>query len=430
MLLSRNIQQNINKWLLKDEIIVLNGPRQTGKTCLLKLLKNDLETQKIEKERIFYLNLEDIEILNELNISPKNIFNYIKIKNKKNYFLIDEIQYLDNPSNFLKYLYDEHKDKIKLIVTGSSSLKLKAKMQDSLAGRKIVFQIDPLCFEEFLQFKKMNNFLRLLEKIKNLSYLKKSKIPLKIQNEFKNLLDEYMLFGGMPKVVLTDDCEDKKILLKNYVNDYINKDVRYIGKIDNLLKFNQTIKIIANQIGNLFNINELSNSLNISRKEVENYLNLLEYTFVLYKLPPYYKNIRSQIIKMPKIYFFDLGIRNQILNNFVKLPDRSDNGNLFENFIFLELKKIINKENIYFYRTIHKAEIDFIFEKNGVVYPIETKYKYFYKPTSSRILINFCNIKSINSPFAYLVNLNLNKKSEKIIFSTFSNLSFENFNKK
>ena len=411
MLYKRKIQQEINNWLLKDEIIILNGPRQVGKTSLLKLLISDLKDKQTKQEQIVYLNLEELDILDELNSSPKNILNYIKVKNKKAYFFIDEIQYLDNPSNFLKYLYDEYRHKIKLIVTGSSSLELKAKLQDSLAGRKINFIIAPLCFEEFLRFKKADI----------LDQYQCESVSLPARNKFKKYLDEYLLFGGMPKVVLTDGSEDKKTLLKNYVNDYINKDVRYIGRIDNLLKFNQLVKILANQIGNLLNVNELSNTLNMPRQEIEKYLNLLEFTFVLDKIAPYYKNFRSQISKMPKIYLFDLGIRNQILNNFVEPANRSDNGGLFENFIYLELKQYLDKDNIYFYRTIHKAEIDFIFEKNGIVYPIETKYSNFEKPGSSRVLNNFCRLSKTSCPGAYLVNLNLSRKKGKILFLTFVN---------
>lgn len=413
MLYPRKIQQKINPWLLKDEIIVLTGPRQVGKTSLLKLAEIELKNKKIKDEQIFYFDLEDIEILEDLNSSPKNILKFIKVKNKKNYFLIDEIQYLDNPSNFLKYLYDEYKDKIKLIVTGSSSLELKAKLQDSLVGRKVAFRIVPLCFEEFLQFKKANI----------LDYYYHKDIPLTVQTKFKKYLEEYLIFGGMPKVVLTDNYDDKKTLLKNYVSDYINKDVRYIGKIDNLLKFNQLVKILSHQIGSLLNISELTNTLNLTRREVETYLDLLEYTFVLYKIMPYYKNIRSQITKMSKIYLFDLGIRNQILNNFLKLQDRSDAGSLFENFVYIELLQDITPENIHFYRTTHKAEIDFVFEKDNLVYPVEVKYKNFRKPVGSRVLNNFC--KNINCPRGYLINLNLNELAGRIKFLTFIN--FWNF---
>lgn len=412
MLYPRKIQHKIDNWLLREEIIMLNGMRQVGKTSILKLLREDLKNKGITETQIFYLNLEDLETLNTLNQSPKNILNYIKKTDKKNFFLIDEIQYLDNPSNFLKYVYDEYREKIKLIITGSSSLELKAKLQDSLAGRKIVFEINPLTFEEFLQFKQTDV----------LKYYDKKQVPVEIRSFFKKYLDEYLLFGGMPKIVLTDDYDGKKILLSNYVSDYINKDVRYIGRIDNLLKFNQLVKVLANQIGSLLNIHELANTLNLKRREVEFFLFLLENTFVVSKIIPYYKNIRSQITKMPKIYFSDIGLRNQILNNFVALSNRADNGALFENFVYLELKTILGKENIYFYRTIHKTEIDFIFEKEGVVYPIEAKYQELARPAHSRVLSNFCNLKGINCLGAYLINLNLNLSDDKINFVTFTNL--------
>lgn len=412
MLYKRKIQDKISEWLLREEIIILNGPRQVGKTSLLKLLKDDLMDRQIEDGRIFYLNLENLEILNDFNRSPQNLLNYIQIRNKKSYFLIDEIQYLDNPSNFLKYLYDECRDKVKLIVTGSSSLELKAKLQDSLAGRKITFMVSPLCFEEFLRFKRADV----------LEYYHQENIPLEILNKFRKYLDEYLLFGGMPMVVLTEGGEEKRTLLKNYVGDYINKDIRYIGRIESLLGFNQLVKILAGHIGDLINISELSNTLNIARKEIARYLDLLEYTFVLDKITPYHGNIRSQIIKMPKVYWFDLGVRNQILDNFIGVADRLDNGKLFENFIYLELRQKIDKEALHFYRTIHKTEIDFVFEKNNFVYPVEVKYKTFSGPKASKVLDNFCRLKNYHCPSAYLINLNLNQKIGKIIFLTFINI--------
>lgn len=126
---------------------------------------------------------------------------------------------------------------------------------------------------------------------------------------------------------------------------------------------------------------------------------------------------------MPKIYFFDLGIRNQILNNFLDLPYRLDNGSLFENFVYLELKNSIRKENIYFYRTIHKTEIDFILEKDGVIHPLEVKYKYFTSPVYSRVLSNFTRLQDINSPQGYVVNLNLDEKENDIQYISFTNLN-------
>jgi len=153
MLYPRKITKEVKKWLFEKEIIILNGPRQVGKTTLLEILKSELAKAGVSEKTIFYLNLEELKILETLNQDPENILKYIINPKEKNYFFLDEIQYLDNPSNFLKHLYDKYAGKIKIIATGSSSLELKAKLQDSLAGRKISFLVNPLTFEESLNFK-------------------------------------------------------------------------------------------------------------------------------------------------------------------------------------------------------------------------------------------------------------------------------------
>ena len=389
MLYSRKILENINKWLFEKEIIILNGPRQIGKTSLLKLIKKQLLDQSVSKKNIFYLNLEELDILDDLNKNPENLLKYITDSDNKNYFFIDEIQYLDNPSNFLKHLYDKYSDKIKIITTGSSSLELKAQLQDSLVGRKVSFLIKALDFEEFLQFKKSDC----------VKYLFQKDIPINIKNKFDEELNEYLVFGSMPAVVLQGDYELKQTMLREYVGTYINKDIRSIGKIENISQFNTVVKILSSQIGNLLNISELANTANIPRRKVEKYIELLEHTFVLNKIKSFHNNIRKQITKMPKIYFFDVGIRNAILNNFLSMENRQDCGELFENFVFLELKNNLS-DDIFFYRTILKSEIDFIIEKVNAIELIEVKYKKLQKPIDSRALRS----------------LDVNKKKEKKMF--------------
>ncbi len=397
MYFNRKIANIIEKWLEEKEIIVLNGPRQVGKTTILKILIEKLEKKRISKNRIFYLSLEELHILNDLNGDPENISKYITVSDKRNYFFIDEIQLLDNPSNFLKHIYDKYGEKIKLVITGSSNLELKAKFQDSLAGRKVVFRINPLDFEEALWF----------QNSAYLDYLNKEKVPSNIKNEFDKKLAEYLIYGGMPAVVLQKDIDKKKKLLNEYVNAYINKDIRSIGKIENISSFNALIKIISGQIGNLLNINELCNTLGLARREVLKYLELLEYTYVIDKAIPYNANVRSQLTKMPKIYFFDLGIRNLILNNFLSPSDRMDAGALFENFVFMELKNL--KEKIFFYRTISKSEIDFIVEVGTALLLIEVKYKNINNKIDERVLKNF-GVKEKKDVNRFVVSKNLNKK--------------------
>jgi predicted AAA+ superfamily ATPase len=402
MIKSRKITGIIEKWIDEKEIIIITGVRQVGKTSLLQLLEKKIKAKNISEKNIFYLSLEDLNVLNSLNENPENIFRYALDKNKKNYFLIDEIQYLDNPSNFLKLLYDKYAGQIKLIITGSSALELKADFQDSLAGRKATFEINPLDFEEFLQFK---NFAYI-------DYLSKKDLPENIKKEFDDKLEEYLLYGGMPAVVLQDDKEKKTKLLKEYIGAYINKDIRAIGKIENIARFNNFIKVIASQIGGLLNINELSNTLNINRRTLEKYLELLEYTFILGKALPFLGNIRSQITKMPKIYLFDNGIRNAILENFIAIDSRNDAGVLFENFVFMELKKNIS-DKIFFYRTAGGGEIDFITERDGKIFPLEVKFKRLRNKIDERVIENFI-IKSKKECLAKVVNLSLNDNNKTI----------------
>lgn len=410
MLKPRKIAKIIKKWLPENEFIILNGPRQVGKTSLLKILMQELKNNNIPENRIFYLNFEEIQILEKINQNPENLLDYIIDKNKKNYFFIDEIQYLDNPSNFLKHIYDKYSSIIKIIATGSSSLELKAKFQDSLVGRKVSFNILPLDYEEFLIFKNYND----------LNHLDKNNIPLEIKLKYDKLLKEYLIYGGMPAVALQDDAIKKEKLLSEYVDTYINKDIRSIGRIENISKFNSILKILCSQIGNLLNINELSNTTNIPRRKIEKYLDLLKHTFVLDIIDPYKNNIRSQVSKMPKTFFFDLGIRNAILNNFLDLSGRQDDaGRLFENFVFLELKNLYQK-NIYFYRTVNKSEIDFIIEKNNKLSLIEVKYKSLNKRINTRVIANSIDHSKISAK-ASLINLSL--------IGEFNNVSYIDYRK-
>lgn len=406
MLYQRNILNKLKKWYENDHILLLNGPRQVGKTSILMLVKDELEKQG---RQVIYLNLENFDVLNELNARPFNLLAFRKNPNEKVYFLLDEIQYLDNPSNFLKLLYDEYKGKIKIFATGSSALELKAKLQDSLTGRKITFLIPPLSFAEFLQFKQ--------SPLQN--YFSARPIPQTIKKDFIPLLNEYLRYGGLPAVVLENDPGKKEALLNEYVSTYINKDIRSIGKIPNLNNFNHLAVLLAGQIGNLINISEISNTLGERRRDIVKYLNLLNHTFVFDTVRPFSGNRRTQITKMPKGYWFDLGIRNQILGNFLDPESRTDAGALFENFIYLELKQKYGAERIFFYRTTGGAEIDFILKKESTIVPIEVKYQRLTRAKTLRPLAALQKNKTVST--GYCVNLNLDAPAFTLIYINFVN---------
>ena len=397
MIKKRMILKHILPWLERDEIIIISGPRRVGKTTMLQLIKNELLSRGINENNIFLFNLEDLDILKELNKSPKELLKHIINKSKKNYFFIDEIQYLDEPTNFMKYLYDLHKDKIKLIVTGSFLFEFKGQFKDTLVGRKVGFDLTPLTFQEFIDFKNADL----------LPYYDKNNIPESRKTEFLHLLEEYLIFGGMPEIVLTDDKEIKKTLLKEYVSTYLKKDIRYVSGSNDILRYNDLLSIIANQISGLLNKEEICNTLGMTRNKVEKYLTNLILSSIVYVLPPYYTNIRTQISKMKKVFLFDIGIRNQIIYNFNSTNNRNDAGALFENFILNELINSVGLESIYFYRTKMKTEIDFIIKTNEIV-PVEIKYKKLKSAVGLRAIMHFINKNNIKRGF--LVNLTLNKK--------------------
>lgn len=330
------------------EIIVIHGSRQVGKTSLLHyIIDNDLKN-RIFENNIFYFDLEDFRLLDLCNSSIEEVASYLKSKgadfNKKIYLFIDEIQYLNNPSSFLKLFYDRYAEKIKLIVSGSSSFLIKRKFKDSLAGRIKDFELFTLDFEEFLEFK---------DKKYNLI----NDMPDIMAEELKKLYTEFVLFGGYPAIVLDDNVEKKEMKLKQIINTYIKKDIRDMAEIRDIEKFNGLVKILAGQTGNLVNILELSNTIGLAKKTIEEYLFLLENTYIIRRIKPFHKNIRSELTKMPKVFFEDTGMANILANKTFSLKV---DGSLLENSVYSELRKNLSIDDIYFWRTNKKQEVDFI----------------------------------------------------------------------
>ena len=200
MLIQRNALKQINKWIALKKILILSGARQVGKTTILKNIKQELENKK---KICIYLNLESFQIADQLNKNPDNLFNFLPEKytqdsNNTFYFFIDEIQILDTPSRFLKYIYDSYEN-IKLIVTESANLEIKTKLADSLVGRKISFPINPLTIKEILQYKNLNQ---------------NTKNPIE-QQKIEKIFEEYLIFGGLPEVYLEKNKDNKKKCSKN-----------------------------------------------------------------------------------------------------------------------------------------------------------------------------------------------------------------------
>ncbi|MBU4338959.1 ATP-binding protein [Patescibacteria group bacterium] len=385
MQIKRRVLGEISQWLDKKKILILNGARQVGKTTILKEIKKELEEKN---KNCVYLNLESFQAADRLNANPDNIFDFIPDKNLFWYVLIDEIQILDNPSHFLKYIYDTY-DNLKLIITGSANLEIKAKLQDSLAGRKITFYIGPLSLDEILDYEKLD---------------KKTKNPIEKQ-KIDKIFEEYLIFGGLPEIYLEKDKEKKKKLLKEYLGTYVNKDIRALISKINVSKFNQLNITLSHLIGNLVNKNKISNNLNINSRTLDKYLDLLKYSFIFDFISPYFSNPVTQIKKMQKVYCFDFGVRNAILNNFIEVDLREDCGKLFENFVYLKLKE--KYQEIFFWRTVKGSEVDFVYQEDGLNI-IEAKYKKFTAPKTEHSIKQA--IKLLQPNKAKIVNLNWNDK--------------------
>ena len=347
MLYPRDILTDIKKVLNHDQFIILSGARQTGKTSLLIMLKDFLENAGAI---CHYFNLENPDYLKLLNKHPFNIFELIPSAKVKQSIFIDEVQYLDDPSNFLKLLYDQKRNKLKIYASGSSAFYIDKKFKDSLAGRKFLFEIYPLNFDEFLVFSGQEELLN--QKGKKLSVYYRKKLF--------DLWDKYLIYGGYPKVVLEDDEEIKRIILEEIGTSYIKKDISDAG-IKNTEKYFSLLKILAGQVGKLVNFHELANTLGIARKTVEGYYYVIKKSYQAAFITPFYRNLRKELTRMPKVFFYDSGLRNFFLNDYTPLLHRRDKGEYLENIAFRELLRTAKTTGkIKFWRTQDKKEVDFI----------------------------------------------------------------------
>jgi|AntAceMinimDraft_18_1070375.scaffolds.fasta_scaffold03800_1 predicted AAA+ superfamily ATPase len=371
MLYNREVLSDILAQSNKKEIILLTGDRQTGKTTLLK--QTELEIRK--NRPCFFLNLENLEFVKLLNDSPENLFKIFpldKNSKKRQCVFVDEVQYLRNPTNFLKYIYDEYVNNIQLIVSGSSAFYIDKKFKDSLAGRKKIFRIYPLSLRDFLIFKKRSDILEYLPKsfsLKNFSFLEK--FPLVFKKDMEVLLEELMIYGGYPRVVLAKDKKEKISLLEEIANAYIKKDILE-ADIKEGEKYYDLLKILSTQIGGQINANELANTLNLSRPTINHYLYIMQKSFHFALIRPFSRNRRKEIAKMPKGYFYDIGLRNYFINNFNSMAIRQDPGQILENFVFKQLVDKLNLDDIKYWRTVTGDEIDFLVKEEAA---FEVKYR-------------------------------------------------------
>ncbi len=362
---ARYLYKSLEKHLDHKSYTIITGARQVGKTTLLRQLFKKLRERD---EIVAFINLENKLLLLTLDKNPNAIFDFVQETPKKIidgkaskriYILIDEIQYLSNPSNFLKYLYDEYDYNVKIIASGSSAFYIDKKFKDSLAGRKRIFHLYPMSFNEFLEFKEeedLNNEISFMVQEPSYKSLYRRSI--------KSFLNEYLIYGGYPAVVLEEDKAEKIHLLNELKDSYLRKDILE-SKVDKELKFLVLLQLLSLQTGNILNKNSLGRTIGLDNKTVERYVYILQKCFHIDLVKPFFSNLKKEFIKMPKIYFNDLGLRNSLINNFELPAYREDKGMLFENFVYNQLRIKYIPENIRYWRTTDGNEIDFVIKDSS-----------------------------------------------------------------
>ena len=345
-MIDRILEQRLAQELQSSQkIIILYGSRQVGKTTLINKVLRQLN------KKTLFVNADSGEYVDIL--SSRDSLRLKRLIGDHNLLFIDEAQRIPDIGINLKIIHDQKKE-LRVIVSGSSSLDLANRIVEPLTGRTWTYTLFPVSLEEWRRFRKYPTYL------------------------LDSQLEELLLFGNYPEAI-TIAGKDRKI---QYLNElrraYLYKDILALANIRYPEKLDQLVQLLAYQVGQLVSIQELANNLQVSRETVSNYIDLLEKGFVVFKLPGYSGNLRKEITKMSKIYFYDLGVRNAVVNNFSPLNLRNDTGALWENFLIAERKKWLaynfSYANTYFWRTHTGAEIDYIEEKDGRLHGYEFKW--------------------------------------------------------
>jgi len=410
MFFERQIYSMLKDHVGNNKATILIGPRQVGKTTLMKQLNLDLQT----KYKCLYIDLDIYSQYERIN-SYENLINTLTLNGYKNnneqkfILFLDEFQKYSDVSNIIKNVVDHHPN-IKVFASGSSSLAINNNIQESLAGRKRVVHIYPLSFEEFLNFKEKNDLIDQLHKVADIN---SDSLPTLMPELYKELR-EFLIFGGYPEVALSAQNE-KKAVLESIFDLYVKKDLVDFLDIDKIKNAKTLINHLALNHGQEINYNKLGQVASLDSKTSKNYVEILKETFLITLLSPWYTNKNKELTKTPKVYFIDNGVRNYFINNFNKTEIRNDSSFLFESFVISELlKKGIPAKNIKFWRSRNKQEVDLILDDGGTVKPIEIKYKNNIKNSDFSGLKNFMS-NYPNNDHGYLINTQTNKSvSENI----------------
>lgn len=392
--IQRDVLDSLRGDIRRKEISFLIGPRQSGKTTIMQRLQAELLAAG---ERTLFLSL-DFERDRAHFTSQAALLGKIELELGQNpgFVFIDEIQRREDAGLFLKGIQDLGLP-YKLIVSGSGSVDLKANIRESLLGRKRLYEVYPLSLAEFIHHRTANRYAGRLEGFFDVE-----------KDRAADLLTEYLSFGGYPRVVLETEAREKLRVMDEIYQGYLTRDISYLVKIEKLEAFSQLIKTLAGQAGKTINYSELATTLGLSLPTLKNYIWYAEETYILRRITPFFRNIRSEISKAPSVYFSDLGFRNFALGIFGQLQRADDLGFAFQNLVYLILRENLrwSSAQIHFWRTRGLAEIDFVVNTGRDLIPVEVKFKELSRPVPPRSFEGF--IEKYHPPYCLIVNKSLN----------------------
>lgn len=333
----------IETLMSQDKIIILYGPRQVGKTTLMRRILSEIPLRKLE------INADQLSYIEVL--SSRNLLKMKELIGDHELIFIDEAQNIPDIGINLKIIHDSL-PQLKVIATGSSAFELANQVKEPLTGRTRTFRLYPISVQELLK--------------------------LYTPFEVKQRLESFLLYGMYPEVLQLEGRIQKIEHLNELGAAYLYKDVLKLSNIKHPDKINKLLRMLALQVGSLVSLHELGQALEMSHNTVNDYIDILEKGFIIFRLSGFSRNLRKEITKMNKIYFYDLGIRNMLIGNFNALDSRTDVGPMWENFLLAErIKKMAYEPafaNIYFWRTYSGAELDYVEEAGGRLLGYEFKY--------------------------------------------------------
>lgn len=400
----RRIFERLLKQKDSKKISLIVGARQVGKTTLLKALYDEIrkDSKCLFLDLDVFSNFERVSSFDKL-IGTLKLNGYSEKQKVYFYLFLDEFQEYSDMITIMKNVYDNYNN-IKIYASGSSSLTIKSQAQESLAGRKKINYLYPLDFEEFLWFKE-----EALEEFSNVKKLKGKELK-KIAHKLSVLLDEFIVFGSYPEVVLQEKEKDKIEVLESIFDLYVKKDLVEYLKVEKILEVKKLIEHLAVNNGQKIKYEELSQICSLDFKSVINYIEVLKETGIVHIHKPFFTNKNKELVKIPKIYFIDNGVRNYFINNFNKPRIRDDRGFLLEGYVISELIKL-GFSSLKFWQDKNKHEVDIVIDLVHNQVPLEIKNKETLKADDftglKAFLKSYPNVKK-----GYLINTGLQEKGK------------------